>query len=120
MFMQNGGINDHTTVADATFDMEQAPSNLNGTSNLSTTVSNGFDLIEPLLYTQNDFDDATRNVRNEFEFEMQKVVDDWQNKCEELENKIQEEIEMRNLIEQDHAGKTDSLRKECNDMKQVL
>jgi len=63
----------------------------------------------PLLYSQSDLDEVVRARE-----------DDWKKKYEELESKIKEEIAMRELLEQDHREKMDSLRRENVDMKQVV
>jgi len=63
----------------------------------------------PLLYTQSDLDEVIKSREEE-----------WQKKYYEIESKIKEEISMRELLEQDHRGKLDSLRKENNEMKQVV
>lgn len=66
-------------------------------------------LVEPLLYTQSDLDEVVTAREG-----------DWQKKYEELESKIKEEIAMRDLLEQDHREKMGCVRKENNDMKQVV
>uniref|UniRef100_T2MHB1 Transforming acidic coiled-coil-containing protein 2 n=1 Tax=Hydra vulgaris TaxID=6087 RepID=T2MHB1_HYDVU len=64
---------------------------------------------KPLLYTQSDLDEVVRTRE-----------DNWLKKIDDLELKIKEEIAMRDLLEQDHREKMDSIRRENNDMKQVV
>ncbi|XP_065649437.1 transforming acidic coiled-coil-containing protein 3 isoform X3 [Hydra vulgaris] len=73
------------------------------------SLSGAIDLVEPLLYTQSDLDEVVRTRE-----------DNWLKKIDDLELKIKEEIAMRDLLEQDHREKMDSIRRENNDMKQVV
>ncbi|XP_066932296.1 transforming acidic coiled-coil-containing protein 3-like isoform X1 [Clytia hemisphaerica] len=82
---------------------EMVATAITGANHFYTLVS------EPLLYTQSDLDEVIKSREEE-----------WQKKYLEVESKIKEEISMRELLEQDHRGKIDSLRKENNEMKQVV
>lgn len=65
--------------------------------------------IKPLLYTQGDLDEVIKARENE-----------WQQRQDEFERKIKEEIAMRELLEEDHRSKLDSLKKANGDMKMVV
>jgi len=95
-----------TTTITSPKDRSVSSSSLNRTS-VSSAKDSG--LVEPLLYSQSDLDEVVRARE-----------DDWKKKYEELESKIKEEIAMRELLEQDHREKMDSLRRENVDMKQVV
>lgn len=86
----------------------------------STSVSHNVGLVEPLLYTQSDIDDSTKKVRSDCEEEMRAVVCDWQKRFTELQNQRKEELSKRDLVEKENFQSTESLKKECLDMRQVL
>jgi len=66
-------------------------------------------LQQPLLYTQGDLDEVIKGRE-----------DEWAQRQVELERKIKEEIAMRELLEEDHRSKMESLKKQNGDMKMVV
>lgn len=83
-------------------------------------IMNDPGLVEPLLYTQSDMDEVIKKAKLDLDDDVHAREMDWKKKYEELENKIKEEVAMRELIEQDYRSKIDCLRKDNTDMKQVV